>query len=189
MNKPANMIRIAVFGTKEKSEDIIRLINKNDDCILSGLYTKVYESDISPISSVHADTLTDNSDALIFTDQIFSDFDCIKKALKKSKHVFLFPDAKLSFYQLDELNKLADEAGVILYLKHNLKPELKRLLQGHYGSPEYISIFRYHNRKNIHAGKTILDSLYKEIIFILAVNKHSTRKFSTSTVPYCSPDP
>ena len=190
------MIRIAIFGNSIFSESIIRLTREYNNCLLTGIYSgsmaalNKVENGLPVPLYLNPDSLIEIADAVVFTDQVYLNFESIKKALKKSRHVFLFPDAKLSFFQTEELNKLAEEAGVMLYMKHkHLNPALKHLLQGHYRNPEYIHIYRKLNRTNAHAGKSIFDSLYHEIIFSLSINRHGHRKFQTSTVPYCSPDP
>lgn len=190
------MIRTAIFGTNKKCESIISLLKEREDCIISGTYTNINSTKSElpaknySLSFSNPDYLIDSSDVLIFADQVYFNFESIRKSLKKSKHVFIFPDSRIAFFQLVELNKLAEEAGVLFHIRNNtLIPELGVFLSKKDNGPDFINIHRSLNREKTLAGRSIFDSLYDEIIFAFTLSGYNLRKSGASTVPWCSPGP
>ncbi len=190
------MIKVGIFSSAGGFDSIISSIRIRPDCFLCGVYININAGEIfrqqklSALRFTNPDHLTDISDVLIFADNAYFNVESIRKALKKSKHVFLFPDTRVSFYQLEELNKLAEEAGVVFSIWQPApNAALKKLLGGQYREPFFMSINRSLHREQTLAGRTIIDSLYEEVLFALSLNKQNINKFYTTTVPWCSPGP
>lgn len=190
------MIRTALIGSLNSVEKYLNDIYTSKHCLLVGIFCELKGNEEYPFTD-HPTRLFDSPqelieicDTVIFTDSEIQRYELIKMALKNSRHVFLFPDSRLSFVKLEKLYKLSEEAGVLLYIRHKfIHPKIISILDNHCKFPEYIDIYRYLKHGNMQAGKSIIESLYYEILIILAINTASVRRFYTSTVPYCSPDP
>jgi predicted dehydrogenase len=190
------MIRTALIGSLNSIEKYLDDIYNSKHCLIVGIYCELKGNVESPFSDHparlfnSAEELLEISDIVIFTDPEIQHYELIKAALKCSRHVFLFPDIRLSFVRLEKLHKLAEEAGVLLYIRHKIvHAKVRSILDNHCLYPEYIDIYRYLKHGEIQAGKSVIESLYHEILFILAINTASVRRFYTSSVPYCSPEP
>jgi predicted dehydrogenase len=190
------MIRISLIGSLNSIEKYLIDIYNSGLCLIVGIFCEPKGNKVSSLSDHPArlfntpQELFEISDGVIFTDPETQHFELIQEALKCSRHVFLFPDIRLSFVKLEKLYKLSEEAGVLLYIRHKIvQPKLRSILDNHCVNPEYIDIYRYLKHGKLEPGKSILESLYNEIIFILAINTASVRRFYSSSVPYFSPDP
>jgi len=190
------MIRTALFGSINNIEVYAENLKESEDCLLVGIFCghsshqQLQYTDHPARIFESPEELVDLADAIIFTDAKNQDYDLLKRALTGSRHVFLLPDKHLSYARLEKLYKLSEEAGVMLYVQNNIVPfPLRTFMNEQCKNPEFIDIYRYLKHSNSIAGKSIIETLYKELLFILSLNKSNVRRFFTSNVPYYSPDP
>jgi hypothetical protein len=186
------MIRAGVFGSGDILENALETLRNHTGFLITG-----YNSGGSLIRKhpfikhfTLPEELISVSEALIITNNP-GDFQEISPIiLKHSRHLLIFPDYSLSFYQLENMIKLAEEAGVILYLhQEGVKEWMKDLVQKYCGKPEFIDVYSYIDKHRIVPGVGIFGSLYKAISAVMKLNPMNLRKFYTNLVPYCSPDP
>ncbi|MCB8994336.1 MAG: hypothetical protein H6538_01880 [Bacteroidales bacterium] len=186
------MIRAGVFGSGEVLENALEVLRGHNGFLITGYHSGA--SIISKHAVIKQYTLPDElisvSEALIITNNPGDFLEVIPSILKKSRHLLIFPDHSLSFYHLEDLIKLADEAGVVFYLHQDgIKDWMKDLVHTHCGKPEFIEIHSYINKQQIKPGSGIFETLYKAICTVMKLNPVNPRKFYTSLVPYYSPNP
>ncbi len=187
------MLRIALAGTYKSIYYYAELVRKVSGCLLTGVYTELKNQDDFPLNN-YPEVIIDNinnlpnvADVIVFCDQSYINYDLVKSILKRSKHVFIFPDYSLSYYQTEKLQKIADEAGVCLYLRHKVIPDnIQNLINKYINDPEYIDIYRNMDRHKENNINKIYETFYNELLFILSINKHEYRRSYIHTVPYFS---
>ncbi len=186
------MVRAGVFGSGEILENALDVLRKHSGFLITGYHSggsivKKHKS----IPKFHVpDELISISEALIITNSPGDFNEIIPLVLKSSRHLLIFPDYSLSFYQLENLLKLAEEAGVVFYLHQDgLKEWMKELVHKYCGKPEYIEVYSYIDKLHIIPGHNIFDTLYKAISGVIKINPVNLRKFYTHLVPYFSPNP
>lgn len=130
------------------------------------------------------------AESLIISDHPGNFTEIIDKTLKNSKHVLIFPDISLPFQTLEKHIKIAEEAGVILHLHFDGRSSwIRNMIYEHCGKPEFINVNSSINSDDIIRGISIFDTAYEEIYRVLKLNPVNPRKYMTSTIPYCSPEP
>jgi len=186
------MIRTGVFGSGAVLEDVLEVLRQHKGFLVTGYYIgstltrkhKVIQQYKMP------EELVSVSEAIIVTNSPGDFQEVIPGIIKNSRHLLIFPDYSLSFYHLDNVIKLAEEAGIIFYLHQDgIKDWMKDLTLNVCGRPEFIEVHSYIDKRNIVPGKNIFDSLYKAIAAVMKLNPVNVRKFHTNLVPYYSPDP
>lgn len=186
------MIRAGVFGSGEVLENALETLRNHSGFLITG-----YNSGASIVHK-HAviqqyarpEELISVSEALIITNNPGDFHEVIPQILKSSRHLLIFPDYSLSFYLLENMLKLADEAGVVFYLHQDgIKEWMQELVQKYCGKPEYIEVYTYVDKHRLVQGAGIFDALYKAVSAVIKLNPVNPRKFYTNLVPYCSPDP
>jgi len=186
------MIRAGVFGSGEILENALELLRQHNGFLITGCYSggsivnkhSVIQHYLMP------EGLISVSEALIITNNPGDFQDIIPLVLKSSRHLLIFPDYSLSFYQVDSMLKLAEEAGVVFYLHQDgIKEWMKDIAQKYCGKPEFIQVYSYINKLHLNQGNTIFNALYKAVTGVIKLNPINLRKFHTNLVPYCSPDP
>jgi hypothetical protein len=186
------MIRAGVFGSGDTLENALETLRNHAGFLITGYHSGgslIHKHPSIQQYSVPEDLIS-VSEALIITNNPGDFHEVIPIILKSSRHLLIFPDYSLSFYQLENMLKLADEAGVVFYLHQDgIKEWMKDLVIKYCGKPEFIEVYSYIDKHHINAGKGIFDSLYKAISAVMKLNPVNPRKFHTNLVPYCSPDP
>jgi hypothetical protein len=186
------MIRAGVFGSGEILENTLETLRNHSGFLITG-----YHSGGSVIKKHRViqhygvpEELIAFSEALIITNNPGDFHEVIPLILKSSKHLLIFPDFSLSFYQLENMLKIAEEAGVVFYLHQDgIKEWMKVLVHKYCEKPEFIEVYSYVDKYNLKPGTCIFDSLYKAISAVMKLNPVNPKKFYTNLVPYCSPDP
>ena len=192
------MLRIAIQGNLSEGAKYIDLIRNNSDCILSGLCTetniqlnekdKLIDHPVPVFDNI--EDLCQVSDVIIFLNHNKSGVNSVKKALRKSKHVFIHPSDILNPDILREYQNLAEEAGVLFYIFHKpFKKDLESLIQNFEGYPEFIDIYRYAGESAENGSTDLRKLILQEILFLTSINKQAIKSFKTISVPYCSEKP
>ena len=101
--------------------------------------------------------LIDAADAIIIERPDMVNFEMIKEAIKKSKHLFLSDLPEISSAQCLELQKLAGEAGNVVQIRNPLLEEPSaRWIAENWQEPAYISIFKsaeiFRDKRNLLMG-------------------------------------
>jgi hypothetical protein len=186
------MIRAGVFGSGDILENALEALRQHSGFLITGYHSG--GTVIQKHSVIKQFTLPEElisvSEALIITNNPGDFHEIIPTILKNSRHLLIYPDYSLSFFQLEIMLKLAEEAGVVLYLHQDgIKDWMKDLVQEYCGKPEFIEVYSYIDKHHIIPGVGIFGSLYKAISAVMKLNPVNPRKFYTNMVPYCSPDP
>jgi hypothetical protein len=186
------MIRAGVLGSGEVLENALEIIRNHSGFLITGYNNSVQKNLKHGV--IHQfndpDELISVSEALVITNNPGDFNEVIPKVLKNSKHLLIFPDFSLSFYLLENLLKLADEAGVVFYIHQDgIKDWMKELVHRYCGKPEFIDVYSYINRHFASSEAGIFDALYKAISAVIRLNPVNPGKFYTNLVPYYSPDP
>ena len=186
------MIRAGVFGSGELLENALEILRNHSGFLITGYHSGA--SVVKKHTVIRQYTLPEElisvSEALIITNNPGDFNEVIPIILKNSRHLLIFPDYSLSFYLLENMIKLADEAGVILYLHQDgVKEWMKEIVFEYCAKPEFIEVYCYIDKHHIVPGVGIFGTLYKAISAVMKLNPVNPRKFYTNLVPYCSPDP
>lgn len=191
------MLRVALQGKIKYAGNLVEIVRTYDNCIVSGICPGLNEPESEdnklldhPVQVFGAlNNLIPLSDAVIFLDHQDETIPFVKNCLRQSRHVFINPTSLMNPQLLEEYFKLADEAGVILYLFH--KPDLgilSQLIKPGMTSPEFIDIYRYVISEN-NSSENIKTTILDEMLYIQSVIPFAAKKIKVSTVPYCSDSP
>lgn len=186
------MIRAGVFGSGLILENAVEVLRQHSGFLITGYHSGGNGTQKHKVIAKyhHPQELIDVSEALIITNNPGDFQDIIPMILKNSRHLLIFPDYTLSFYQLENMLKLAEEAGVVFYLHQDgIKEWMKDLSHEYCGKPEFIEVHSYINKHLIEQETNIFDTLYKAVSGVIKLNPVNVRRFYTNLVPYCSPDP
>ena len=190
------MLRIAMAGTYHSILSNVELIRQHPGCLLTGIFTEIHSSekytfnDHPALICKNIEQMINIADAIIICDSAYAEFDMIKSILKRSKHVFLYSDHSITFQKTEELQKISEEAGVLLYLRHKIVPDkIIKLISKFNCEPEYIDIYRNIGKHNKTNQTLIYQTIYQELLFVLSLSKHSYRRSDIQTVPYFSSQP
>lgn len=186
------MIRTGIFGSGKDLETALETLGRHSGFLLTGFHSgsSVLTRKINVPQFYLPEELISVSEALIITNNPGDFYEVMPVILKNSRHLLIFPDHSLSFYQLDNLIKLAEEAGVVLYLHQGgITDWMRALSQKYCTKPEFIQVYTYIDKTRIVHGKGIFDALYLAVSDVIRLNPVNLRKFHTNLVPYCSPDP
>ena len=186
------MIRTAIFGSANNLINILENINQIKEYHFIGAYcnkTSAKESlDKNLKFFSNPEELISVADVIIVAERPGDYDDLIRKALKKSKHILIFPDSSLLSKQLEFFVKLAEEAGVHLFLfNKNVNNKVPGYIASRFGKPEFIDIYRY--PENTTSQKNIFEIFYEEIFTIMRINKGNPRKYFTTSIPNFSTEP
>ena len=190
------MIRTAIYGPSGECCLLAENLRESSGGILTGIFSPSAGNDFTTLSDHPGQPfysftqLCDAADAIIFTGGCSKPFPEISRALKRSRHVFITPSMNLSHEEIAEVWKLAEEAGVLLYLGHNpVSHKLKNILAEYCPHPEYIDSYSYVDYSVNPKDNYVRETLYHEIIFVLSLSHATCRRYSTKTVPYWSSQP
>lgn len=129
-------MNVGIIGSDSFMNKHIRALNNIKDVSITGRYfAGKKENDSENLDQVldfgDPYELLDHADALIITDRGSLDSTLVVKALKRSKHIFLYPTTVCSVNEAMEFVKLAHEANAILRIGnmgcYNLKGLLKMI--------------------------------------------------------------
>ena len=186
------MLRAGFFGSGEILENALEIIRQHNGFLITGYHCggSVHKiKSVIPQFNVPEDLIS-VSEALIITNNPGDFHEVIPLILKSSRHLLIFPNYSLSFYQLENMLKLAEEAGVVFYLHQaGIYDWMKDLAQKYCAKPEFIQVYSYIDKQHLNPGTGIFDILYKAISNVMKLNPVNLKKFQTNVVPYCSPDP
>ena len=186
------MIRTGVFGSGEELQNALEIFRNHNGILITGYHSGssiIDKHQVIPQFKVPEDLIS-ISEAIIITNTPGDFQEVIPLVIKNSRHLLIFPDYSLSFFQLDSVIKLAEEAGVVFYLHQDgVKEWMKEIAHKYCGRPEFIQLYSYIDKYHNIPGRNIFDSLYKAISGVMKLNPVNVRKFQTNLVPYCSPDP
>ncbi|MFO7790230.1 MAG: Gfo/Idh/MocA family oxidoreductase [Bacteroidales bacterium] len=179
------MIKAGILGTDTLIETYIDLLMQLNSFQLVGLYDindekalDIHKKFDIPIFT-HPDELFDEADALITTSG-FNTYQCLKTALRKSKHIFIEKPAEYSISQTRELINLSDEAGVVVQMgfRHRYNPSF--LAARPFISPQVrmIQTRRLLPYKENCALHPVQDIMLHDVDNILSVVNSSIRKIS-----------
>lgn len=191
------MLRIALNGKISDTEKYTDLVLDQPGCILSGIFYQDLNSSFKGKLSDHPasiadfpEQLTEISDAVIFLGNTRANLNVIQNTLKRSKHVFIFPDSAISPEILKTFRKLADEAGVLFYLRHDiLSPGFRELSGISKEPPEFIDIYRYTQLSRVDFSNQLFDLLQQEIMYLFSLNQVPLKRFESNIVPYYTDNP
>ncbi len=113
------MINIGIIGSGANTNRHIRTLRRIRDVSIAGQYSSdIQEKHVASSNNVviytDPDSLFDNCDAVIVTDSGTINDKLVTKALKKAKHVLLYPIMLQSINEAMQFVKLAHEANVFL---------------------------------------------------------------------------
>jgi hypothetical protein len=190
------MIRTGIFGTLNSLENTIENIRSFPEYLLTGfycndplVYNPSHKSTILNRFSCPEDLIS-VSEVIIIADRPGDFENIIHKVLKNSKHLLIFPDTSLSYNQLETFIKLAEEAGVFLFLFHeDIKTRLPEIIKKYFGRPEFIDIYRSIDQSVLTSQRSIFETFYEELFLVMKLNPLNPRKFLTTSIPYFSPEP
>jgi hypothetical protein len=190
------MIRTGIIGKLKSLENTIENIISFPEYYLTGYFCNdpLFQSPVLKNSNLikfrSPEELISVSEVIIITDSPGDFNEIIRKVLKSSKHLLIFPDISLSLNQLESFIKLAEEAGVILFLYHeDLKIRLPEIIKKYFGKPEFIDIYRSLGQTDSTPQGNILEILYDEIFLVMKLNPVNPRKYFTASIPYYSSMP
>jgi hypothetical protein len=194
--KLLKMIRTGIIGTLKGLDNIIENIISFPDYQLTGFYFNdlliqnpvLKNTAIKRFSS--PEELISVSEVIIITGRPGDFNEIIRNVLKNSRHLLIFPDISLSLNQLESFIKLAEEAGVILFLYHeDLKIRLPEIIKKYFGKPEFLDINRSIAQTDPFPHRNIFEVLYDEIFLVMKLNPLKPRKYFTTSIPYYSSGP
>ena len=190
------MIRTALIGKSEKSVQYAGVIGHIEGCVPaviwegSSMITGAGNVQRSVVAEGEQVLISEMADAVIFTSEEAQTSDMIRDFLKNGRHVLMYPDPKIPWHQLENLRRIAEEAGVLLFMAHRIHDaNLSKRYRKYCSKPEFISIYRHFKRHAFANSRFIRETLYYEIIALLSLNRVSLRKYALMSVPFNSPDP
>ena len=173
------MIKIAVVGANEKSKKQIEKLLEIKEFNLVVFYdhdeesSKLLESTCSVSRFDDFNDLIRRADAISILSPVGTHFQYASSAIRNLKHVFVKQVLSESLDEAKELNKLADEANVQLYVSHHEKfhPNyqlLKRLVD----QPFYIECSRFDaNVINYSTENLVFDLLITDLELVMNMVK------------------
>ncbi len=173
------MIKIAVVGANEKSKKQIEKLLEIKEFNLIGFYdhdeesSRLLESSCSISRFDDFDDLIRRADAISILSPVGTHYQYASSAIRNLKHVFVKQVLSESLDEAKELNKLADEANVQLYVSHHQKfhPNyqlLKRLVD----QPFYIESSRFDaNVINYSTENLVFDLLITDLELVMNMVK------------------
>ena len=185
------MIRTAIIGPANNLISILENLTPIKEYYFVGAFchnaaNESLDKNLKYINN--PDELISIADVIIVAERSGDYDDLIRKALKKSKHILIFPDSSLLSNQLENFVKLAEEAGVHLFLfNKNVNNRIPDYITSRFGKPGFIDIYRYPESSS--SRKNIFEIFYEEIFTIMRINKGNPRKYFTTSIPYFSTEP
>lgn len=182
------MINIGIVGANEISKRHIEKLTELKEFRLVGFY------DHDPVSAAALEEkygivrfddyheLVKRSDAIDILTPVGSHYHFASGAIRKCRHVFIKQVLSENLDEARELNQLADEANIQLYVSHHEKfhpnyQMLKRLLD----QPFYIESTRFDpNVLNYSTENMVFDMLLNELELVLNLVKTNVKRVRAS---------
>lgn len=190
-------MKIAVLGAGHLGSIHIRLLKTLVDYELVGFYDPNAElsKKISQEYSIHSfdsiDDLIDHTDIVDIVTPTLSHFDCAKKALLKSKHVFIEKPVTNTIEEAEELLDLADKCGVKVQVGHveRFNPAFTAA-KPYIHKPMFIETHRLaaFNPRGTDVS-VVLDLMIHDIDIILNIVQSKISSISTSGVAIATETP
>lgn len=191
------MLKIGVLGAGHLGKIHIKCIKEIKSYDFKGFYdpdekisdTVEKEFGIKRYKSI--EELIDAVDVVDIVTPTISHYDCAKKALKESKHVFIEKPLTTSLKEAEELIELASEANVKVQVGHveRFNPAFLTI-QDAFDNPMFIETHRLaqFNPRGTDVP-VVLDLMIHDIDIVLSVVKSNIKKISASGVAVVSDTP
>ena len=191
------MLKTGVLGAGHLGKIHLNILNDVDFTNLVGFYDsdpKIRE-EFSKTSGIKAyaslDNLIEDSDIIDIVTPTSAHFECAKKALQATKHVFIEKPVTQTLEESKALIKLAEEAGTKVQVGHveRFNPAFKRAFK-HINSPMFIETHRLaqFNPRGTDVS-VVLDLMIHDIDIILSVVKSPVNSIHASGVCIVSENP
>jgi hypothetical protein len=176
------MLKIGIIGKVSSMQSFVQQLKKEPDFEIIGKSSiGMIDQPAGALLSVPEyakAALIEASDAIIIERPEMVNFEMIKEAIKKSKHLFLSDLPDISSAQCLELQKLAGEAGNVVQVRNPLLEDPSAgWIADHWQEPAYISIFE---GAEIFQDKRSL--LLKMLLYAQELFKASPQKIRVSGV-------
>jgi len=191
------MIRIGVLGAGHLGKIHLKLLKEIDDFKLVGFYdpdpqqAKAAELKFGIPCFESIDDLINQVDAVDIVTPTLSHFDCAKKALKKTRHIFIEKPLANSIKEAKEIHELVKEAGVKAQVGHveRFNPAFLAV-QNYPIQPMFIEAHRLANFNPRGTDvSVVLDLMIHDIDIILHLVKSPVKKVHASGVAVISDKP
>lgn len=191
------MVKIGLLGVGHLGKIHLKLLQEIPQFQLTGFF------DPDDTAAAHAEKnypvkrfstlqqLFDASDAIDIVTPTLSHYDCARKALKKSKHIFIEKPVANSIREAKELMNLVHEAGVKAQVGHveRFNPAFLAL-QNTDLQPLFIEAHRLASFKPRGTDvSVVLDLMIHDLDIILSMVKSSVKKVNASGVAVLSNQP
>ena len=191
------MIKIGVIGAGHLGKIHINCIKDIKNYELVGFYDSNEEKSIKISEELKIkhfssmDELIDNVDVVDIVTPTIAHFECVSKALRKSKHVFVEKPLTFTLEEAKELIKLTEEANVKVQVGH-----VERFNPAFIAAKPYCSqpmFIESHRLAQFNPRGTdvsvILDLMIHDIDIVLSVVKSNIKRISASGVAVVSETP
>ena len=195
--KNNNMLKTGVLGAGHLGKIHINILNKVDFTNLVGFYDKDPEirAAFSLKSGIKAfdnmQELIDHCDIIDVVTPTLSHYECAKKALQATKHVFIEKPVTQTLDESKSLIKLVEEAGTKVQVGHveRFNPAFKKAFI-HIDNPMFIETHRLaqFNPRGTDVS-VVLDLMIHDIDIILSVVKSPIKSIQASGVSIASNTP
>ncbi|TXC82049.1 Gfo/Idh/MocA family protein [Luteibaculum oceani] len=190
-------MRIGVLGCGHLGKIHIQQILELKQWELVGFYdpnpevAKIVSDKFGVKNFSNIDELVDACDAIDIVTPTLSHYDCAKKAIRKSKHVFIEKPITNTVSEAKELIELAKEAGVKVQVGHveRFNPAFRAVVDK-ITAPKFIETHRLaeFNPRGTDVS-VVLDLMIHDLDIILSVVKSTVRRVSASGVAVLSDSP
>ena len=191
------MLKTGVLGAGHLGKIHINILNEVNFTELVGFYDTNPETrkEFSSISGVKAfdnmEELIENCDIIDVVTPTLSHFECAKKALQATKHVFIEKPVTQTIEESKSLIKLVEEAGTKVQVGHveRFNPAFKKAFK-HIENPLFIETHRLaqFNSRGTDVS-VVLDLMIHDIDIILSVVKSPVSNIQASGVAIMSKTP
>lgn len=191
------MVKIGLLGTGHLGKIHLKLLQEIPDLELVGFYdpddknAEYAQRTFSARRFSTIDELLDNCDAIDIVTPTVSHFECARKALKRSKHIFIEKPLANTMREAKEIMNLVQEAGVKAQVGHVERFNPAYLaIKGNDLQPMFIEAHRlsHFNPRGTDVS-VVLDLMIHDIDIILHLVKSSVKKISASGVAVISNQP
>jgi predicted dehydrogenase len=180
------MIKAGILGSHEYTDEYLKQLKHMNTFSVVGIHDTNDERTINISRQhgvklfLHPDDLLNEVDA-IFTAPGFNSYQCLKNALRKSKHLFVEPPLPYNSNETKELINLSEEAEVIVQIgfKHRYNPAF--LAAQPFISPQVRMIHTHHlkeYKQDDILTHPVNDLMIHDIDNILSVVNSEIRKIS-----------
>ena len=191
------MLKTGVLGAGHLGKIHINILNEANFTELTGFYDTNPEirKEVSSLTGIKAfdnmEELIESCDIIDVVTPTLSHYECAKKALQATKHVFIEKPVTQTIEESKSLIKLAGEAGTKVQVGHveRFNPAFKKALK-HLETPLFIEAHRLaqFNPRGTDVS-VVLDLMIHDIDIILSVVKSPINNIQASGVSIVSETP